>query len=103
MVEDFCDKTFPRRDFVRCCSALPSDHDFIRARSFRGCDSRGSRNRQKEKQRQENEEAKSIEGASRQSQPKACLARISWNTHLWIVANGQGHAAVSLRLGTPIS
>jgi hypothetical protein len=72
-VEDFCDKTFPRRDIVRRCSALHSDHDFIRARSFRGRDSRGIPNRQKEKQSQKSEEAKSIEGPSRQTHSKACV------------------------------
>jgi hypothetical protein len=72
-VEDLCDKTFPRGNLVRRSSALPSDHDFIRAWSFRGGDSRRGLNRQKEKQSQEIEKAKSIEGPSRQTQSKACI------------------------------
>jgi hypothetical protein len=48
VVEDFCDKTFPHRDLVRRCSGFPTGHDFIRAWSIRGTDSRGGLNLQKE-------------------------------------------------------
>jgi hypothetical protein len=87
-VEDFCDQIFPCRDLVRRGFAGASDHSSIRSRSFRGASSCVGFKRQKEKQSQESEEAKNIEGPSRQTQSKARLARIHWMIHLRIVANG---------------
>jgi len=102
IVEEFCDQTLPCRDFVRRCLAVPSDQSSNRSRSFRGGSSCGGFKDKEEKQSQENEEAKNIEGPSRQAHSKARLTRNSWKIRLRIVANGQGQVAMSAPPGAPI-